>query len=229
MSERLLRCKEGQGLFIAIEGLDGAGKTTYAKYLHEYLTQSMHYDVVLTSEPGGTDYARESRKLLFAEPTKNVAHSTQALLVNSARRDHVDNLIRPSLRMGKMVICDRYTLSTRMYQYYAENLDIILALGTMGVHPHVTLAFDVPYEISIERIKKQAEVSGRDLNWLDLPAPAEFNKRRDVLLRYALDNPLSVILIDASKTKDEMNSAVNRIMSNTLLPLIAQRLVVGEH
>jgi dTMP kinase len=223
--DHIYRCRLGQGILIAAEGLDGAGKTTHARYLSTYLNESMRWSTYLTREPGGTEFAVKSRDLMFADITKETSDTTQALLITAARRDHVEKVIMPKLIQGHCVITDRFTLSTRMYQREADNLEQLIEIGSCGLKPHVTLIFDVDYEVAAERMRLRDEQSGQKSNWLDKISHAEFLARKAVLEEYVAKNPLSTFVINANKPLSDVQSAVHQWMSRTLLPLISPRLM----
>ncbi|MEL7093356.1 MAG: dTMP kinase, partial [Pseudomonadota bacterium] len=106
---------DARGAFISFEGIDGSGKSTQARLLADHL-RAKGYDVVLTREPGGSAGAEEIRALVLqGDPDRWSAH-TELLLFTAARRDHLERLILPSLAAGKIVICDRFADSTRLYQ-----------------------------------------------------------------------------------------------------------------
>jgi dTMP kinase len=103
------------GLFISFEGIDGSGKSTQARLLAQTL-RMQGFDVVLTREPGGSPGAEEIRALVLEGPPDRWSAETELLLFTAARRDHLERTIRPALAAGKIVVCDRFADSTRMYQ-----------------------------------------------------------------------------------------------------------------
>jgi dTMP kinase len=103
------------GLFISFEGIDGSGKSTQARLLAQTL-RTQGFDVVLTREPGGSPGAEEIRALVLEGPPDRWSAETELLLFTAARRDHLERTIRPALAAGKIVVCDRFADSTRMYQ-----------------------------------------------------------------------------------------------------------------
>ena len=103
------------GFFISFEGIDGSGKSTQARLLHEQLLAEGH-DAILTREPGGSPGAEEIRALLLSGDVDRWSPETEMLLFTAARRDHLERTIRPALAAGRIVICDRFVDSTRMYQ-----------------------------------------------------------------------------------------------------------------
>lgn len=107
--------RSAPGLFVTFEGIDGSGKSTQVKMLATHLRKLGH-DVIETREPGGSDGAEEIRQLVLQGDPDRWSAETEILLFTAARRDHLERVIEPALREGKIVICDRYADSTRMYQ-----------------------------------------------------------------------------------------------------------------
>lgn len=146
-----------EGLFITLEGGEGAGKTTQSRLLVERLRQAGH-EVVLTREPGGTPGAEALREVLLfgAAP---LSWKAQVLGHMAARADHIDNLIRPALERGAIVVCDRFHDSTVTYQGYGigqGERDILLFIGDvrrlLAFEPDITLLLTVPLETGADRL-----------------------------------------------------------------------------
>jgi dTMP kinase len=159
-----------RGLFIAIEGGEGAGKSTQSRLLAEHL-QSQGYEVVVTREPGGTATAEKIRKLLLDPDVTDMPDHTEALLFAAARADHAHNLIRPALERGAIVICDRYIDSSVAYQGVARDLgaDYIRSLSrwaTEDLIPDFTIYLNVPLEESALRMEgtDRMEIQSRDFH-----------------------------------------------------------------
>lgn len=136
----------GHGVFIALEGGEGAGKSTQARLLAEAL-RARGLTVVTTREPGGTPGAEAIRNLLLAPPGTSWTAEAEALLFAAARADHVANLIRPALARGEWVVCDRFVDSSRAYQGGAGGLgdEAILALhefGSAGLRPTLVILLE---------------------------------------------------------------------------------------
>ena len=148
-----------QGLFISFEGIDGSGKSTQTKRLAKQLQQDGH-EVVLTREPGGSVGAEEIRALVLQGDPERWSAETEILLFTAARRDHLECVILPALSAGKIVICDRFADSTRMYQGISRgNLrEIVDRLHDLMIprDPDVTLLIDMDPEIGLSRAKARS-------------------------------------------------------------------------
>ena len=148
-----------QGLFISFEGIDGSGKSTQTKRLAKRLQQDGH-EVVLTREPGGSVGAEEIRALVLQGNPERWSAETEILLFTAARRDHLECVILPALSAGKIVICDRFADSTRMYQGISRgNLrEIVDRLHDLMIprDPDITLLIDMDPEIGLSRAKARS-------------------------------------------------------------------------
>ncbi|MBY6139342.1 dTMP kinase [Leisingera daeponensis] len=146
----------GRGLFITFEGIDGSGKSTQCRLLAEAL-QAEGRDVVLTREPGGSPGAEEIRRLVLEGDPDRWSAETELLLFMAARRDHLERTIEPALAAGKVVICDRFADSTRMYQGLSRG-DLRAAVDQMhklmiGREPDLTLLIDMDPGEGLARAK----------------------------------------------------------------------------
>lgn len=187
------------GYFITLEGGEGTGKSTLAKSLARKL-QDCGIGVVLTREPGGTKLAEAARELLL-HPPEGEAWSplSEALLVNAARRDHVEKLIRPALERGEWVICDRFADSTRVYQSIDNGVDesALLSIERLvldGTVPSLTLVLDVPVAIALPRRAARAGA----LDTFERRPETFHEAVRAAFLKIAQAEPERCHLIDAS-------------------------------
>ena len=158
------------GLFIAIEGGEGAGKSTQSKRIAQHL-ESLGYEVVVTREPGGTPTAEKIRNILLDPEIGDMPDQTEALLFAAARADHAHNKIRPALERGAIVICDRYIDSSVAYQGAARGLGVERIRGlsewaTGELLPDFTIYLDVPAEAGGERMDgtDRMEIQSRDFH-----------------------------------------------------------------
>jgi dTMP kinase len=152
------------GLFITFEGIDGSGKSTQIRMLAETL-RGKGYDVVLTREPGGSDGAEEIRSLVLEGDPDRWSAETEILLFTAARRDHLERTILPALAAGKIVLCDRFADSTRMYQGLSrgdlrETVDHLHRL-MIGREPDLTILIDMDPATGLSRAKSRATTEER--------------------------------------------------------------------
>jgi dTMP kinase len=178
-----------RGRFITLEGIDGAGKTTHAGWLASAIAARGHR-VVGTREPGGTPLGERLRDLLLHEP---MTADTEALLMFAARREHVENVIRPALARGDWVLCDRFTDATYAYQGGGKGVDgDRLAELERWVHPDcrpdLTFLFDVPTEVSRARLAR-SEAKGRTLDKFERERDAFFERVRAAYVARAKAEP----------------------------------------
>ncbi|MGA2861275.1 MAG: dTMP kinase [Steroidobacteraceae bacterium] len=151
-----------EGKFISLEGIEGAGKSTLARALEATLNER-GLRVRLTREPGGTPLAEQLRALVLARGGERISAEAETLLMFAARAIHLENLIRPALRSGIWVICDRFTDATRAYQGAGRGVDpALIERLAIAVHadlwPHRTLLLDLPVELGLARAgKRQGE------------------------------------------------------------------------
>ena len=152
------------GRFITLEGIDGSGKSTQARLFAERL-QAQGFDGVLTREPGGSPGAEEIRALVLEGDPDRWSAETELLLFTAARRDHLERTIRPALEAGKVVICDRFVDSTRMYQGMSRGdlrgkVDALHDL-MIGIEADLTLLFDMDPELGHARAKGRGTAEER--------------------------------------------------------------------
>ena len=161
MKAKTSHFEKKSSFFITFEGGEGAGKTTQIKYLAECLAPK----VVVTREPGGTAVADQIRATLL-DPKNKISPELELLLYEAARRDHVENIIRPALKAGKIVLCDRFTDATIAYQGFARGLSLKLidnlnTIATGGLKPDLTFLFDLSPKIGLNRATKRNPTKDR--------------------------------------------------------------------
>ncbi len=192
-------------MFITIEGPEGSGKTTATNRVVQEL-ERLGYQIVRTREPGGTPISEQIRNVILDKENTSMDPRTEALLYAAARRQHLVEKVWPATKEGKIVICDRYIDSSLAYQGGARGLGIdniidINMFATDNTWPDLTLLFDIEPELGLERIAKNKE---REVNRLDLEK-LEFHKKvRDTFLLLAKKQPNRFVIIDASKSQDEV-------------------------
>ena len=161
-----------RGVFLSFEGIDGSGKSTQARLLADSLRAEGHA-VVLTREPGGSPGAEEIRALVLQGDPDRWSAETELLLFNAARRDHLERTIRPALEAGRIVICDRFADSTRMYQGLSRGdlratADQLHAL-MIGLEPDLTVLIDMDPGVALARARARPDAEARFENFgLDL-------------------------------------------------------------
>lgn len=146
------------GYFISFEGIDGSGKSTQIQELSKFLKE-LDFNVIVTREPGGSAGGEEIRNLLLQGDVDRWSAETEVLLFMAARRDHLERIILPALDDGKIVICDRFTDSTRMYQGLRgpklRNLVDLINDNVIRCDPDLTILIDIDPEISHQRAKSR--------------------------------------------------------------------------
>jgi len=197
-----------QGYFITFEGGEGAGKSTQIRRLAERL-RAAGREVVLTREPGGSPGAEQIRNLLLNGEVDRWSPLTEALLMNAARRDHLERVIAPALARGAVVLSDRFADSTRAYQGAGGAVDptAIAQLEAMvvgGQRPDLTLIFDLPVE---EGLRRALSRNGGEERF-EAKGAAFHERLRAAYLAIARGEPDRCVLIDAATPPDAAEAAV---------------------
>ncbi len=204
-------------MFITLEGPDGSGKSSQIRPLVEYLRQQ-GYAVLPTREPGGTFIGEQVREVLNRLENKAMHPRTETLLFLSARAQLVEEVIRPALARGEVVVSDRYADSTLAYQGYGHGNDLatlrtLLNFATGGLWPDLTLLLDVDAETGLRRRQ-----SGGDWNRLDAYA-LEFHRRvREGYLQLAACQPERWVKIDAGQPAETVQLEIRQVVSARLGP-----------
>lgn len=207
------------GNLITLEGGEGSGKSTLVKRLAASLSD-LGMTVELTREPGGTEFANKVRKLLVEKQEDEMDAVTESLLVNAARRHHLQKKVIPLLEKGTWVICDRFIDSTRVYQGFvqgvpSEFLDYLHGRSCFGKYPDLTLFLDVPVQVGLNRTQQRQE-SQHEQRFED-KGIAFHNRVRAGFLELAKKAGNRIHTIDASQSEDDVfNMAVSIIKSKLL-------------
>ena len=201
-----------KGFLVTFEGGEGCGKSTQIKLFTEFLKKNK-FRFVVSREPGGTPVCEEIRKVLLSSKSE-ITSKAEFLLFSSARAQHVAEVVEPSLEQGKVVILDRFYDSSFAYQGYAGNLEVkeieeITKFAIDGCVPDLTIIFDISYEDGIKR--KNADVNLKTLDRIESKGESYHNKVRAGYLQIAHDNPDRVVVLDATKTKEEIFEEVQDI------------------
>lgn len=201
-----------KGFLITFEGGDGCGKSTQLKLFVDYL-KSKNYDFIVSREPGGTELGEDVRKILL-NSKYNISSTTEFLLFSASRATIVEQVIKPALESGKIVVLDRYYDSSYTYQGYAGNLPIdsvktITEFAIKGTKPDLTFLLDLSYEDGMKRKSKDEKLA--ELDRMELKGKEYHDKVRQGYLKIAHDNPERVVVIDSSKSKEEIFENIKEI------------------
>jgi len=197
--------------FITLEGIEGAGKSTVARIVCEWL-RGHSIPVRLTREPGGTPLAERVRQIVLERGEERLSPVTETLLMFSARGIHVENLIRPALARGEWVVCDRFTDATRAYQGSGRGVDTAwidsLAASVHGdLQPDCTLLLDLPPAVGLARARQR---SGLAVDRFEAETETFFARVRAGYLDLARREPQRVRIIDAASELEQVKAQVVR-------------------
>jgi len=206
-----------RGRFITLEGIEGAGKSTVARQVCDWLV-ARGIPVRATREPGGTPLAERVRQVVLEHGAEAVSGTAETLLMFAARSIHVDNLIGPALARGEWVVCDRFTDATRAYQGHGRGIDLAwieqLAAAVQGsVHPDCTLLLDLPVAAGLARARSR---SGQAADRFEAETEAFFGRVRQGYLAIARQHPQRVRLIDAAAPLDSVTKQVTLVLEQLL-------------
>ena len=202
-------------MFITLEGPEGSGKTSQMPRLAKYL-RSKGYEVITTREPGGTPISDQVRDILISMKNTGMQPRTEILLFLAARAQLVEELIKPALQSGKIVLCDRYGDSTLAYQGYGHKLDLdilkrMLAFATDGLKPDLTIYLDLDVETGLQRKIKKDE-----WNRLDAYEVAFHQRVRNGYHQLLAEEPQRWVLIDASQSLADVQKQMRTIVMERL-------------
>ena len=203
------------GCFITLEGIEGAGKSTVAKIVCEWL-EARSIRTLLTREPGGTPLAERVREIVLERGKEKLSPVVETLLMFSARGIHLDTLIRPALGRGEWVVCDRFTDATRAYQGSGRGLDPLwidsLATAVHGdLQPDCTLLLDLPPATGLARARAR---SGAVTDRFETEAEAFFAKVRSGYLELARREPDRIHVINAAVGLGAVQEQVMQVLEN---------------
>ncbi len=208
-----------RGFFITFEGGEGTGKTSQINILKTKL-KALNVPVIATREPGGTPGAEAVRHVLLSGKAESLGAEAEAILFAAARSDHIEQVIRPALSEGAIVLCDRFIDSTRVYQGVTGKVDIELlkkleSVVCDGAFPDLTLILDIPPEEGMIRAgarRKSSETADRfERENLEVQ-----RKRRDAFRKLAENEPDRCVLIDASGSENEVSDRIWSIVEPRL-------------
>lgn len=192
------------GCFVALEGGEGAGKSTQARRLLAWLEQQGH-DVVLTHEPGDTEVGREVRRIVLDPATGELSPRTETLLYAADKAEHVERVVAPALARGAVVVCDRYVDSTIAYQGGGRDLDPadveqVARWATGALRPDLTVLLDLEPGEGLGRFEDRDRIEAQS---------QEFHQRvRDTFLRLAAADAERYLVLDARESPEVLESAI---------------------
>jgi dTMP kinase len=204
------------GIFITLEGIEGAGKSTNLSYIKDILEQAGR-DVVMTREPGGTGLGERIRALLLDAPGIEIPADTEVLLMFAARAEHLDKIVRPALARGKIVVCDRFTDATYAYQgggrgVAYERIALLEDWVQGDLRPALTLLFDVPVEIGLQRAEHRSAPDR-----FERENHQFFERVRQAYLQAAAREPRRIRVIDATASPEQVKQRIRSILGEALV------------
>jgi dTMP kinase len=199
-------------MFITFEGIDGSGKTTQLGLLSKWLREQGR-ETVEAVEPGGTAIGQQVRRILLDPANAEIQPRTELLLYFASRAQNVEQVIRPALEAGRVVLCDRFTDSTLVYQGCGRGLDTNLILeldriACQGLTPDVTLLIDIDIETSLARAKRRNERAGRAEARIDEESEAFHERVRQGYLALAAREKARFIVIDGGASADHVAARI---------------------
>ena len=202
-----------RGCFITLEGIEGAGKTTVARYILEWL-QARGQPALLTREPGGTPLAERVRELVLKPDGEAIPPAAEMLLMFAARSLHLANLIRPALARGEWVICDRFTDATRAYQGGGRGLDrraidSLAQLVHPDLQPDLTLLLDLPVATGMARALARRGQTDR----FEQEQAAFFERVRAAYLELARSDAGRFCIVDAARALPAVQASVAQALA----------------
>ena len=200
------------GLFVSLEGIDGAGKSTQLQAVVDVL-RSAGREVVLSREPGGTEVGEKIRELLLHQAMRP---ATEALLMFAARQEHVLRVIEPALLKGVDVVCDRFTAATLAYQgggkgIPTERLEALARWVHPGLQPDVIVLIDVPPEVAAQRLAQTRQRDRFEQESVDF-----FARVRANYLQQAAAAPDRWLVVDGTQSLDGVQEIITEHLRNTL-------------
>jgi dTMP kinase len=204
-----------KGLFITLEGIEGAGKSSLMDYISGLFTRAGH-EVIQTREPGGTDTGEQIRKVLLDSNNSGLESSTELLLMFAARRQHIEEVIRPALALDQIVICDRFTDASYAYQGGGRGIEesrikTLEDWVQLGLKPSLTLLFDLDVEIGLHRAGRRSQADRFEQEDILF-----FKRIRSCYLHRANNEPKRFRIIDAGKSLENVKQQTYKVLQKYL-------------
>ncbi len=209
-------------MLITFEGIEGSGKTTQIKLLGEYLHKK-EISFLVTREPGGTVIGNKIRKILLDSQNSRIVPFAELLLYAASRSQHVHEVIYPAIKKGLVVICDRFTDATLVYQGVARGLDLqfiknLNRMATKDMAPHLTLLLDCPVEVgllrAVARINSRQEGAKEDR--IENEDFSFHQKVREGYLAIAHEEPDRVVVLEGMQDENSIHQEICRIISEKI-------------
>lgn len=203
-----------KGIFISIEGPDGSGKSTQIENIKDFFKEK-NIDIVFTREPGGTPIGERIRDIILDVNCKEMCNMTEALLYAASRAQHVNEVIRPALEAGKVVICDRFVDSSLAYQGYGRGLGdsvrVINEYAISGYMPDITFMMELDPEVGISRMINRGK-----LDRLEEEKVSFHKKVFSGYLELEKKYPDRIVAIDASRSIEEIKKDIYEKLEKVL-------------
>jgi dTMP kinase len=211
-----------RGRFITFEGIEGSGKSSQISLLTDHL-RSEHQAVTLTREPGGTPIGDQVRKILLDPGNKALDPSAELLLYAASRAQHLQEVIRPALESGDIVLCDRFSDATSAYQGYGRGLDLTMIhaldrLVTAGLRPDLTILLDVEAVVGLARARGRNNQQGLEAEARFENEALAFHERvRQGYLTLAREAPDRIKIVDAAQPPLRVQEKIREIVDRCLV------------
>lgn len=207
--------KKNRGLFISVEGIEGVGKSTAIRFLQAFI-EERGKDVIVSREPGGTEIGEAIRKLLLAHFTEDMTQDAELLMMFASRAQHIEHVINPALKEGKIVLCDRFTDASFAYQGAGRGMpeDYIAALEKWvqkGLQPDLTILLDAPASIGAQRAKHRSAADRIEREKIQF-----FERARGCYLTRAKLDPQRISIIDASQSLSHVRQDLTDLVTTFL-------------
>jgi len=206
-----------KGIFIVLEGPDRSGKSTQARLLADWLKKEKNRKIIITREPGGTHLSEKIREILL-DPKNDIEPLTELFLYETSRIKHTLSVILPALKNGKIIISDRFTMSTTAYQGYGRNIPIrtvetLNKIATCGLKPDITFVFNIPDRLFQERERTAQKSSGPDRIER---ASSGFRKRVNRAYKILSQRP-GTVRINAAKSVQEIHAEIKKALARRFI------------
>ena len=204
----------GKGTFITFEGSEGSGKSTQIAFIKRYLSKKGK-KVLFVREPGGVAISEKVREILLDAHNKAMGRECETLLYMAARAQLVEEVIKPALQKGRVVLCDRFLDSTVVYQGYGCGVDIKLiktigAFATQRIKPDLTIVFDIKARVGLSRIRRKKDrIEQRDISY--------HNKVQQGYLKIARSEPGRVKVIKVNGSREDIHEQVKQHIDHLLM------------